>query len=77
MKEITVTFTLTEEQEQRLEGALRAAQSKGWFPSYDVNRFFQSLMLLGSFHDINSKLDYAEMTARGIKPNDQMNNQEE
>ena len=59
-RDITVTYTLDEEEVTRLDALLNAYQKKG-AAFKNIDSLFAALMGLGSKWDINSKLAYAEL----------------
>lgn len=66
-KQITVTYTLTEEQAERMKKLTETwnASNKTHYKSTPEG-LFEFMMELGSTHDINKKLDYFEEYANKI-----------
>ena len=56
MQEFTVKYLLSEDQVKRLEGILATYQAKG-ADFQNVQKLFETLMVLGCDKDINGRLD--------------------
>lgn len=69
MREITVTFTLVDEQEERLERIIKAYHRKGWMLEHDAEGLFIGLMQLGQSPEIDRKLDSAEILSQNVMIN--------
>ena len=61
-KDITVTFTLDEYQQQQLENIYLAFKNKG-FDFDSVESLFRSIMTVGSTYDVAKKLAFSEWQA--------------
>lgn len=59
MREITVTFDLTDELEERLKKITQEYQKQHNL-QLSEDRMFGSIMLVGSFHDIDEKMKFHE-----------------
>ena len=61
-KQITVTYTLTEEQVERLEKLTKTwnTSNKASDTPSTPEGLFEFMMELGSLHDINKKMDFFE-----------------
>lgn len=61
-KDITVTFTLDEYQQRKLDNIYLAYKNQG-FDFYTRESLFQSIMTVGSTYDVDKKLAYSEWQA--------------
>jgi hypothetical protein len=59
MRNITITFTLYDEHEERLKKIVEEYKKQHNFESTE-DRLFETIMLLGSIHDIDRKLKFHE-----------------
>ena len=59
MREVAITFTLYDEHEERLRKIVEEYKKQHSFELTE-DKMFESIMLLGSFHDIDRKLKFHE-----------------
>lgn len=59
MRDITVTFTLKDEEEQRLKQIVEEYKKQHNFIMTE-DKMFDTIMCLGSYHDIDKKLKFHE-----------------
>lgn len=59
MRDITVTFTLKDEDEQRLKRITEEYRTQHNFEMTE-DKMFDAIMCLGSYHDIDKKLKFHE-----------------
>lgn len=59
MRDITVTFTLKDEEEQRLKQIVEEYKKQHNFIMTE-DKMFDAIMCLGSYHDIDKKLKFHE-----------------
>lgn len=59
MRDITVTFTLKDEEEQRLKRIAEEYKTQHNFEMTE-DKMFDAIMCLGSYHDIDKKLKFHE-----------------
>ena len=59
MRDVTITFTLREKQEERLKRITEEYKNKYGLEMTE-ERMFTTIMLTGSFHDIDSKFKFHE-----------------
>lgn len=65
MKKIVVTYSLSDEQEKRLDAIVREYKNQGF--SVSPESLFSVMMITGSVHDIDSRLTFEERCAGLIK----------
>lgn len=58
MREVTVNFTIYDENEERLRKITEGYKKLGWETTED--KMFETIMLTGSTHDIDAKLKFHE-----------------
>ena len=59
MREITITFTLYDEHEERLRKIVEEYKRQHNFEQTE-DKMFEAIMLIGSKHDIDAKLKFHE-----------------
>ena len=59
MRDITITFTLYDEHEERLKKIVEEYKRQHKLDSTE-DKMFESIMLIGSKHDIDAKLKFHE-----------------
>lgn len=65
MKKIVVTYSLSDEQEKRLDAIVREYKNHGF--SVSPESLFSVMMITGSVYDIDSRLAFEERCAGLIK----------
>ena len=58
MREVTVKFTIYDEDEERLRKITEGYKKLGWETTED--KIFEAIMLTGSKHDMDAKLKFHE-----------------
>lgn len=66
MREITVAFRITPEQDEKLHKAAAMYREKGYMVGMSTDDLFRALLQMGSRYLIDEKLNFAETNAAGV-----------